>query len=419
MRRYIKSFFVLLLVWLSMSSLAYGKEISVYIDGQKLPLSTPATLRNDRTLVPMRDIMEELGYTVIWNGQNQTIEATKDNTAILLTIDSTSVKVNNRTQTLDASPILYNDTTMVPLRFLAECCDYLVTWDQAQQEVRISTDTKDVALLKDSIVYIQTNKLQGSGIILSSDGLIATNFHVLEHASTAQIVFSDGEVYQGNLEVVGLNPESDIALFRIEKTGLTPVKTSTSLKTGEQVTTIGSPKGQMNMITSGEISGFDQDIISTTASIKHGSSGGAVFNENGEAIGMSSGFSDNHYFAIPISLVLNTPQNLNIPIREMASYPYSPTAPKNLRYRIDDEFAYVSWSPVYGAEYYHVYFADTATSTFRMMNNTTLEGSEWLWGFPHSFGLSTNAQRTAYIKITAVVDGVETEKSQVLEIKWD
>lgn len=419
MRRYIKSFLVLLLVWLSTSSLAYGKEISVYIDGQKLPLSTPATLRNDRTLVPMRDIMEELGYKVVWDGQKQEIMATKDDTALLLTIDSVTVTVNNRKQTLDASPILYNDTTMVPLRFLAECCDYMVTWDQAKQEINISTDTHETALLKKSVVYIQTNKLQGSGIILSSDGLIATNFHVLENAATAQIVFSDGAVYQGKLEVVGLNPESDIALFRIDKTGLTPAKTSTTLKTGEQVTTIGSPKGQMNVLTFGEISGFDQDIISTTARIKHGSSGGGVFNEDGEVIGMSSGFSEDNYFAIPISLVLNTPQNLSIPIREMSGYAYTPTAPQNLRYHVDGEFAYVSWSPIYGAEYYHVYFADTATSTFRLMKNTTLDGSNWLWGFPHSFGLSTNAHRSAYIKITAVVDGVETEKSQVLEIKWD
>ena len=69
----------------------------------------------------------------------------------------------------------------------------------------------------DSVVYIQTNKMQGSGIVLSADGLIATNYHVIKGAATAQFVFADGTIYQGTTTVVGLDTSADIALLRIEK----------------------------------------------------------------------------------------------------------------------------------------------------------------------------------------------------------
>lgn len=113
---------------------------------------------------------------------------------------------------------------MVPLRFVADYSGASVTWDSKTYTVSIerggapSTPEYTTA---DSVVYIQTNKIQGSGIVLSEDGLIATNFHVIENASTAQIIFNDGTIYAAASPLWVLTL-ADIALLQIDKQGLHP-----------------------------------------------------------------------------------------------------------------------------------------------------------------------------------------------------
>ena len=196
---------------------------------------------------------------------------------------------------------------MVPLRFVADYSGASVSWNPTTYTVSIerggapSTPEYTTA---DSVVYIQTNKIQGSGIFLSEDGLIATNFHVIENASTAQIIFNDGTIYSGGITIVGLDPQADIALLQIDKQGLHPVTPSYTITAGEKVTAIGSPKGKRNVSSTGTVNGYTDDIISMTAPIAHGSSGGGLFNAAGQVIGMCSSYSENQYFAIPIEKVL-------------------------------------------------------------------------------------------------------------------
>ncbi|WP_352399331.1 stalk domain-containing protein [Anaerotignum sp.] len=416
MQRKLRGFLLFFILCFCAMAPASAGNIGVKLNGYPVALSAPAIIQNDRVLVPMRSIMESLGFTVIWHQETYTVEANKGETQLLLTIDNPIGTVNKQRVTLDAAATLSENTTMVPLRFVAEYSGATVEWDEKNASVLITTKQVAQGNLTDSVVYIQTNKMQGSGIIISADGLIATNFHVIENASTAQFVFADGSIYQGTTTIVGLEPQKDVAILQIDKKNLIPATTETSVIKGEAVTAVGAPNGARNTQTSGVINGFNQDIIESSALIAHGSSGGALYNSKGKLIGMTAAYSDNQYFSIPINEVLKVPRTLSMPMGSMKNYTYSPSAPKNLRYWLDEDYAYLTWSPVYDAEYYHVYIAYSEGGKFTKLQNKALGGDVWYWGFPQCFGISTSNNRSIYVKVSAVRNGIETASSSVVKI---
>ena len=175
----------------------------------------------------------------------------------------------------------------------------------------------------------------------------------------------------------------------------------------------GSPGGARNTVSTGTINGYDTDVISTSAVIAPGSSGGALFNSTGEVIGMTSFFGDSHYFSIPIAQVLQVPQKLSLPLSAMQGYTYTPSAPQNLRARLaQDGYAYVSWAPVYGADHYYVYKSLTPDGPYTRISNNSSE--KWYWGYPQCFGISVNG--TCYLRVTTVIDGQESAPSESIKI---
>ena len=157
---------------------------------------------------------------------------------------------------------------------------------------------------------------QGSGLVYRSDGIIMTNRHVVEGADKVKIVFKDGKEYDG--EVLGVDRESDIAVVKIDATGLIPAKMgdSTKTKVGEFAIAIGSPFELNYSVTVGHVSAkgrrvfsdqfmFDQDFIQTDASINPGNSGGPLVNIYGEVIGINTlirGMNTGIGFAVPVNL---------------------------------------------------------------------------------------------------------------------
>ena len=160
----------------------------------------------------------------------------------------------------------------------------------------------------------------GSGFILSADGYIVSNYHVVEGASKLTVITSDGDEYPATL--VGHEEKNDLALLKIEATDLPFVKLgkSNDLIVGDQVVAIGNPLGELtNTLTVGYISAKERDVttdgsiinmLQTDAAINPGNSGGPLFNMKGEVIGIttakysgttSSGASiEGIGFAIPI-----------------------------------------------------------------------------------------------------------------------
>jgi serine protease Do len=164
----------------------------------------------------------------------------------------------------------------------------------------------------------------GSGFVISSDGYILTNHHVVSDADEILVRFSDRRSYKA--EVIGSDKGSDVALIKIDAEGLPTVKIgrSSDLKVGEWVLAIGSPFGFDHTVTAGIVSAKGRSLptenyvpfIQTDVAINPGNSGGPLFDLNGEVIGVNSqiysrtgGFMGLS-FAIPIELAMNVADQL-------------------------------------------------------------------------------------------------------------
>ena len=168
-----------------------------------------------------------------------------------------------------------------------------------------------------------TSAASGSGFILTGDGYVLTNYHVIESSNSISVTLYDGKSYDAVL--IGYDESSDIAVLKIDAEGLTPVVLgdSDNLNVGDSVVAIGNPLGELTFsLTSGTVSALNREItlsnsvtmnlIQTDCAINSGNSGGALFNLYGEVIGITnakysgsgSGASiDNIGFAIPINHV--------------------------------------------------------------------------------------------------------------------
>lgn len=415
------------LITILLSHTAFATDSSsVLIDDEPLDQLVPITFQNQHLLVPLQTISESLGYTIDWDSYKQHIYVSNLATSSTATLhmDDLEAELNGNKIELDVPPTEIDGSTMVPIRFIARKSDVGVSVEQSSEteaQIKISTSTPttpDIEVNAESIVYIQTDKMQGSGIILSNNGMIATNYHVVENASEIQILFNDGRYYQGETKVIGLDPQKDIAILQISQYNLTPVTVDMQqeIVSGDTIYTIGSPHGKQNFVSQGVIIDGNQDSINMSALIDKGNSGGGLFHENGNLLGMTYAFGKNQNLAIPIQTIANVPRNIDIPISDMQYYTYTPNAPENLRHYKDDGNNYFTWSPVYGAEHYHVYISDTVDGVYEKLYNTTLESDIWYWAFPHAFGLGSDGQ-TIYLKVSAVVDGVETPLSDIIGVK--
>ena len=242
-----------------------------------------------------------------------------------------------------------------------------------------STDeiTKAVA---DSVVEITTEVVQtnsfygqyiaqgaGSGVIISEDGYIITNNHVIEDSSNITVSLRNGDSYTAKL--IGTDADEDIALIKIEATGLTTAVfgDSSTLEVGDKSVIIGNPLGTLGgSVTEGIISALDRSIVidgktmhlmQTDAAINPGNSGGGMFNGQGELVGIvvaksggstSSGSTiDNIGFVIPINNVLNI-------LGDLKQYGY-------VRGKADTGMSFVD---ITNQMYAYYYFNSTNTGVF-------------------------------------------------------
>ena len=158
---------------------------------------------------------------------------------------------------------------------------------------------------------------QGSGVIVEANGLIITNNHVVNKADDIRVFLSDKREFKGKL--IGTDAKTDIAIVKIEATGLptVPWADSDQLEVGEYVLAVGSPFGLTQTVTMGIVSAVGrasmgiaeyEDFIQTDAAINPGNSGGALVNVRGELVGINtaifsqSGGSMGIGFAVPSNL---------------------------------------------------------------------------------------------------------------------
>ncbi len=179
---------------------------------------------------------------------------------------------------------IYSETITRVVDHVAEAVVHV----QAQKKVKDRRSGKD-----------QTTPVSGSGFIISSDGFIVTNHHVIENASEIKTLLADGRVLHAELK--GVDPSTDIAVLKIYGTGLKALSfaDSSALKPGQIAVAIGNPLGLQHTVTAGVVSALGRtlrarngrmidDIIQTDASLNPGNSGGPLVNSSGQVIGVNT-----------------------------------------------------------------------------------------------------------------------------------
>lgn len=207
--------------------------------------------------------------------------------------------------------------------------DYSGTGIAVAQKVLPSIVGIEVNYTVNSMFFNQqsTATATGSGIIISEDGYIITNNHVISSSSSSSYytigeansikVTLNGDENKYDAKIVGTDSQTDLAVIKIDKTGLTAAElgSSSSVQVGEFAMAVGSPLGMQNTVTGGMISALNREVtdsdgktftlIQTDAAINSGNSGGALVNSKGQVIGIntlkvSSTGVEGMGFAIPI-----------------------------------------------------------------------------------------------------------------------
>lgn len=211
---------------------------------------------------------------------------------------TTSNQISNQT-----SSILNDSTTSHSIKGIVKSCADSVV------EITIETTSSYYS-------YQYTSEGNGSGVIISADGYILTNNHVIDGANKILVRLRDGTEYEAKL--IGKDSKTDTAVIKVEGKNLkyAILGDSSALEVGDLAVVIGNPLGKLGgTVTSGiisalereiEIEGKDMNLIQTDAGVNPGNSGGGLFNANGELVGIvtakSSGINvENLGFAIPVN----------------------------------------------------------------------------------------------------------------------
>ena len=188
----------------------------------------------------------------------------------------------------------------------------------------MQTDTSDSSVSPAS---------EGSGIIMSEDGYIITNAHVVEGATSLKVMTSDGETYEAQL--IGSDTVTDLAVVKIDATGLTAAEfgSSKDLRVADKVMAIGNPGGHelsssvtigyvsaLNRAIANNTTGYTMEYIQTDAAINPGNSGGALINEYGQVVGINSAkISATGYEGLGFAIPIDTAQPI---ISDLIQYGY-------------------------------------------------------------------------------------------------
>ncbi len=170
----------------------------------------------------------------------------------------------------------------------------------------------------------------GSGVIISNDGYIVTNNHVIDKADELEVTLDDKRVYKA--KVIGTDPSTDLALIKIDETGLAtmPISNSDNVKVGQWVLAVGNPFNLESTVTAGIVSAKGRNInilrnsdntaiesfIQTDAAVNPGNSGGALVNLNGELVGINTAIASTtgsyagYAFAVPSNIVAKVVEDL-------------------------------------------------------------------------------------------------------------
>ena len=316
----------------------------IYVNGEQK--SCAAYYINGNNYFKLRDLAYALNgttqqFSVEWDEQRHVVILTSGEKYQPVGGEMETIQNDTRSARVVSSNVIvdgqtlriqgYNieNSTYFKLRDITNIFGISVTWNDRNNTIDIETglgeyNTRNLTAKEiynrcsDAIFYIKTFDIDGdalssgSGFFLDKNGKAVTNFHVLENAYSAVIIMADGTNYAVK-GILGYDMKGDLAILQIEGNNFPFLSAGDSdeMTSGEKIYAIGSPLGLANTISEGIVSGINRTIenipyIQITAAISHGSSGGALLNEKGQVVGITSAglaVGQNLNFAIPINAI--------------------------------------------------------------------------------------------------------------------
>lgn len=246
---------------------------------------------------------------------------------LLNSSESSYKSIQQRQQELGTKAVKTNYSESIPKEL-----DFTAVSERAINSVVHIRSSYDSRITNNGFFQYQQGPSQasGSGVIVSDDGYIVTNNHVVEDASTVQVILNDNRSYEA--KVIGTDPTTDLALIKIDENGLPfmPYGNSDEVKVGQWVVAVGNPFNLTSTVTAGIISAKARNIgilrdennlqiesfLQTDAVVNPGNSGGALIDINGNLIGINSAIASptgsyaGYAFAIPVNLVKKVADDL-------------------------------------------------------------------------------------------------------------
>ena len=244
--------------------------------------------------------------------------------------ESYHIDTNN---TIAATPVGMNASSLIPSENFVAASE-----NSLNSVVHVTTQVVTTSFQRDPFFeffygpgaggreFKQYGSGSGSGVIISQDGYIVTNNHVIENAKEIEVTLNDNRKYKA--KIIGTDPSTDLAVLKIEEVGLTaiPLGNSDQLQVGEWVLAVGNPFNLTSTVTAGIVSAKARNInllsergrngivpiesfIQTDAAVNPGNSGGALVNTNGELVGINTAIASQtgsyagYSFAVPVNLV--------------------------------------------------------------------------------------------------------------------
>lgn len=306
--------------------------------------------------------------------------------------------------------------------------------------VKLSTITEpltvtEIAKNANSVVLVEARDINnnvvatGSGFIISSNGKVITNYHVIDGAYYVDVIFQNGTKYEVD-GVLGNSISKDIVIMQLkDASNLQSVLLgdSDTLQLGNSIVAIGSPLGIQNTISTGIVSGLNRvnnregKDIQISAPINDGSSGGALFNMNGQVVGITySGINTTGdlNFAIPINDVKPFMSIEALTKLSQLAEINKPKIPTEVSAKaVSSSEIQIQWNKVEGVDYYYVYASADNGVTYIPFRND--DGSkmqlEWYSDYSAIF-YAFKENYTYYFKVTSVRNGIESDYSNMANV---
>lgn len=225
-------------------------------------------------------------------------------------------------------------------------------------------------------------------------------------------IYSGGKSYT-DIKIIGVFQEADIVVLQIQNIKSSAIGVSLDYKTGDPIYSLGFSNRLLEPKKYGTILSHDFDSINVSTHLNHGNSGGGIFNAKDELIGIIFAYGNNQNLAVPVSKLLDIGLDISIPFKSFINFEYNPNSVQNFNAIKSDDLYSLSWSPIYNADYYKLYYTDDLNKEFKLLLNPNTSFGGWYWASGGALQFNFPHDRL-YLKITAIVDDLETENSSIL-----